>query len=123
MQRRDFLRNGLLFGTAGLSGSATNRPLDSTPVPEPTLLYVNTSYAYDLLVSAITKREIGTLKSLIDQGADVDAKNEYGWTPLHLVTLSDNFEVAQFLVANGADVNTKDPMSIPKTMAAVLHSI
>jgi len=42
---------------------------------------------------------------LIEKGADVNAKNNDGETPLHLTT---NKEIAELLIAKGADVNAKD---------------
>ncbi len=45
-------------------------------------------------------------KLLIDNGAKVNTKNEYGETPLY----GARKEIAELLVNNGADVNTKDKM-------------
>jgi ankyrin repeat protein len=44
-------------------------------------------------------------KLLIDKGADVNAKNKYGTTPLMRVS---NLETAKLLIDNGANVNAKD---------------
>ena len=41
---------------------------------------------------------------LIAEGANVNANNQYGYTPLHLATTK---EVAALLISNGADVNAK----------------
>ena len=41
-------------------------------------------------------------------GADVNAKTEFGWTPLHFATEWGQKEVAELLIAKGADVNAKD---------------
>ena len=42
---------------------------------------------------------------LIARGADVNAANEYGITPLRKAVRRDSFEVAKLLIAQGADVN------------------
>ena len=49
------------------------------------------------------------IRNLIANGANVNARNRNGETPLHSATASnDNVEVIKFLVANGADVNAQD---------------
>jgi ankyrin repeat protein len=45
---------------------------------------------------------------LLSHGADVNAKDKFGLTPLHWATLHDNEVSADVLLAHGADVNAKD---------------
>jgi ankyrin repeat protein len=45
---------------------------------------------------------------LIDKGADVNAKDEVGWTPLHYAADNGHKDVAELLIAKGADVNAKN---------------
>ena len=45
---------------------------------------------------------------LIAAGADVNAKNDWGWTPLTYAAINDHEEIAELLIAKGADVNAKD---------------
>jgi ankyrin repeat protein len=44
---------------------------------------------------------------LIDAGADVNAKDKWGFTPLHEAAVNGQKEVAELLIAKGADVNVK----------------
>ena len=46
--------------------------------------------------------------SLLNQGANVDAKDNNGWTPLHWAADADGSSVAQVLLSNGAAVDAKD---------------
>jgi len=41
-------------------------------------------------------------------GADVNAKEEDGWTPLHYAVYEGYKEIAELLIAKGADVNAKE---------------
>ena len=45
------------------------------------------------------------VKKHLVAGADVNAKEEWGWTPLHFTTTK---EIAELLIGNGADVNAKN---------------
>ena len=51
---------------------------------------------------------INKIKRLIASGADVNAKNENGQTPLHWAVLEDRIEMAKLLIASGADVGAKN---------------
>jgi ankyrin repeat protein len=47
----------------------------------------------------------GIASFLIESGADVNATNDYGWTPLHYAAAPEDESVALLLMQNGADVN------------------
>src|SRR5438309_4907769 len=48
------------------------------------------------------------VKTLLDQWADINAKNADGQTPLHLAVAHGRKEVVRFLLDRGADVRAKD---------------
>lgn len=52
-----------------------------------------------------------TMKKLIKLGADVNALDEHGWTPLHIASANGEHSVIQFLLDNGADVTKKIKIS------------
>ena len=60
-------------------------------------------------------------KLLIAKGADVNAKNDHGVTPLHLNSLTGNKEIAALLLARGAKINVRNPHdgSSPLHLAAM----
>jgi len=51
---------------------------------------------------------IEPVKQAIAAGADLDAKMQGGYTPLHLAAIYDHKEIAEILIAEGADVNAKN---------------
>lgn len=52
--------------------------------------------------------DIELVKSLISKGADVDTKDEDGWTPLHFAAYRGQKEVAEVLIAKGASISATD---------------
>ena len=46
-------------------------------------------------------------KYLVARGGEVDAKNQFGMTPLHLAAFTKDTEIVQFLISKGADVHAK----------------
>ena len=55
----------------------------------------------------LVRRRRESAKLLIDAGADVNAKGNYGYTPLHNAARSSATEVAKLLLANGAKPNAR----------------
>ena len=60
------------------------------------------------LIEAVDNKNITEIKSLLNQGANVNAQEKYGWTPLHWAALNGYYDVAKLLIENGADVNIKN---------------
>ena len=50
---------------------------------------------------------IEAVKQHLAAGVNVDVKNKYEWTPLHMVAEAGHKEIAELLISNGADVNVK----------------
>ena len=59
---------------------------------------------YTPLHSAVRDNNAAEAKRLIDNGADVNARDNFDGTPLHHIA---DVEVAKLLIDNGADVNAK----------------
>lgn len=62
----------------------------------------------DDLLAATRKSDIEKVKTLLDKGADVNAKSPYGATPLFFACDRSNTEMVKLLLERGAEVNIKD---------------
>jgi len=61
----------------------------------------------DTFHGAASSGDIAQVKSLIAEGADVNKKAERGYTSLHCAVKAGYKDVAQLIIANGADINTR----------------
>ncbi|WCR57690.1 MAG: Phosphocholine transferase AnkX [Wolbachia endosymbiont of Ctenocephalides felis wCfeJ] len=48
------------------------------------------------------------VKFLVDKGASINAKDRFGWTPLHSAAVSNTGNIAKLLIDMGADINAKN---------------
>jgi outer membrane protein assembly factor BamB len=88
----------------------------------------------DAIWSAVRSGDTQALQKAIDDGGDVNARNEYGVSALWIAASKPKFEVVEFLVKKGADVNARDdiwyqtPLSSavsglqPKTVKLLIES-
>ena len=59
----------------------------------------------NVFIETVKNEDFESVKILISAGADVNASNSRGWTPLHQASRKGYFEIVKYLVDNGADVN------------------
>ncbi len=62
----------------------------------------------DALWAAVRAGDVQAVRAAIENGADVNARNEYGVSALWIAASKAKPEVVECLVAKGADVNTRD---------------
>jgi len=51
---------------------------------------------------------LGSYKKLVSVGADVNAKSNFGKTPLHVAAENGYLKAVEILISAGANVNAKD---------------
>jgi ankyrin repeat protein len=60
------------------------------------------------LQDAAKSGDLSLTKRLIDEGAEIDASDQYGATPLYWAAFKGHANIAELLIAKGAKVNTKN---------------
>lgn len=73
-------------------------------------LISSTAYSQNLeldLHRAVMQNDIATVKTLLAQGADVNAKDKYGFTALMSAVAGEYIDIVEILLAQGADVNAR----------------
>jgi ankyrin repeat protein len=60
------------------------------------------------LITAARKSNVEAVKTLLAKGADVNAKTEYGATPLFFACDRGNVEIVKLLLAAGAEIDVRD---------------
>ena len=72
-----------------------------------------------MLFEAVVKRDVAKVRSLLKDGANVNARAMGGLTPLHVAAWEGYFEIVKLLLENGADpeIRNKDgrtPLDLAK---------
>lgn len=76
--------------------------------------------AESILAKAATKGDLAKVRSLIEEGANVNVTDALGRTPLHMTAFYGRPKTAALLIASGANVNAKDRVGMTPLHAAVL---
>lgn len=74
------------------------------------------------LCDATRDGNIEKMKSLIAEGADVNAKSQRGNTPLHIATIGNRKNVVELLIANGTDASLENELGQNPMDIAILES-
>jgi ankyrin repeat protein len=72
------------------------------------LLLLNASLWATHLHKAVKEVNEVRIRSLVQMGADVNATDEQGRTPLHLAAKIGRYSIVKYLVEHGSDVHKKD---------------
>jgi ankyrin repeat protein len=67
-------------------------------------------YLGEELLETAEEGDVQEVRSLIEEGADVNARDEDDFTPLHVAAEYGHTDVAALLIEWGADVNAQDDM-------------
>lgn len=81
-------------------------------------LLVKKPPSLESFIEAIKKNDMIIVKALIDAGADINAKDPYGETLLHIASVRGFQKIISLLIAEGADVNARDGRALTPLHAA-----
>jgi ankyrin repeat protein len=70
---------------------------------------MNRSSVDEELIEAADENNVSEVLRLLRAGADVNVKNQHGWTPLHWAGIKGHVQVFQALREHGADIEVKSP--------------
>ena len=65
---------------------------------------------YKALFEGCREGDYNKVRLALNFGADVEAKDDWGWTPLYWASKRNHIEIVKLLIERGADVNAKDNM-------------
>ncbi len=95
------MKKATLFAAALLAAWAVS----ATAQVPPTTSEVS---QYRGLLAAAATGDVVEIKKLVDAGGDVNMRDSYGRTPLHVATYRKNRDAITALVKAGADINAKE---------------
>jgi ankyrin repeat protein len=72
------------------------------------------------LARAAIEADLDEIKTLLDGGAELNAKDTLGRTALHMAAFYGQLKVTELLIERGADVNIKDRVGMTPLHVAVL---
>lgn len=75
-----------------------------------------------LLLNAVRRRNIEMVRSLIEQGVQIDYKGICGFTALHWAVEKKNLPMIQYLLEQGADINAQSTRGKTSLILAILPS-
>ena len=65
-------------------------------------------YIVPVIMVASCQGHIKIVSTLLGVNANVEARGDFHYTALHTAAVMGNYEVADILLTNGADINSKD---------------
>ena len=76
-----------------------------------------------LIQAAQEDMEPGRVKALLDQGAEVNIRDDEGKTPLHHAAFSGSRAIAELIIAKGPEINIKDANNMTPLHIAAWRSM
>lgn len=73
------------------------------------------------LFDAVKEKDVTLIKDCLKNGANVDALNNNGWSPLIIGSFNTNQEIIEILINAGADVNLSNYKGTTPLMYAMSH--
>lgn len=86
---------------------------------DPNLVFKKLNGNKTLLHFAAHDGRMDVARLLLSKGAEVNSKDDAGFTPLHVAAFSDHAEIVELLLSHQADIDAKNHSGLTALMVAV----
>ena len=78
---------------------------------------------FDKFEKIVYDNDFEAFKSELENGADVNLQNKYGWTLLHIAIRRDRRDMVEYLLEKGADIDMIDGVGWTPLMEAIMDEM
>lgn len=100
---------------------ALKRNNENQPATKRMRTDINQKELNNSLLNAVRQGDKEEVKSLLNKGADANAKGSYGETALHICAEQNHTFIAQLLINHWADIDAKSSFGLTPLHFAVIH--
>lgn len=90
-----------------------------TPPTKPFVNILDNTQTDNMVVDSFLSENKEKIEKLVASGQNINTKNQFGHTALHVACLKDDFERVKILLECGANVNVQDGRGNPVIMLAI----
>lgn len=78
---------------------------------------------FDKFEKIVYDNDFEAFKGELENGADVNLQNKYGWTLLHIAIRRDRRDIVEYLLEKGADIDMVDGVGWTPLMEAIMDDM
>lgn len=78
---------------------------------------------FDKFEKIVYDNDFEAFKNELENGADINLQNKYGWTLLHIAIRRDRRDMVEYLLEKGADIDMIDGVGWTPLMEAIMDDM